>query len=61
MRTADATSRTVGSGQILGSLILFVLIYLLLFVLFVYLLDQKIKHGPLADDLAVAYHPKGSR
>ena len=36
----------------------FVLIYLALFVLFIYLLDQKIRHGPLADDLEVAYHPR---
>ncbi|MBI4537781.1 MAG: cytochrome ubiquinol oxidase subunit I [candidate division NC10 bacterium] len=59
MRTADAASRTVSAEQILGSLVLFMLIYLLLFILFIYLLDQKIRHGPLADDLAVAYHPKG--
>ena len=46
--------------MILASLALFVLIYLLLFVLFIYLLDQKIRHGPLADDLVLAYHPKRS-
>lgn len=61
MRTAEGVSRTVGAGQILGSLLLFGLIYLLLFVLFIYLLDQKIRHGPLQDDLAVAYHPRGSK
>jgi cytochrome d ubiquinol oxidase subunit I len=61
MRTADAVSRVVSAGQILASLILFTLVYLLLFVLFIYLLDQKIRHGPLADDLAMGYHPKRSR
>jgi cytochrome d ubiquinol oxidase subunit I len=59
MRTTDAVSKTVTGEQILGSLVLFTLIYLMLFVLFIYLLDQKIRHGPLADDLAVAYRPKG--
>lgn len=58
MRTSDGVSRAVNSGQILGSLILFTLIYILLFVLFIYLLDQKIRHGPLADDLEMGYHPK---
>ena len=45
------------SGQVLTSLAVH-LIYLGLFVLFIYLLDQKIRHGPLADDLEVAYHPR---
>jgi cytochrome d ubiquinol oxidase subunit I len=58
MRTADAVSPVVTSGQILASLVLFLLIYLALFILFVYLLDQKIRHGPLADDLDVAYHQR---
>jgi cytochrome d ubiquinol oxidase subunit I len=58
MRTAAAVSPTVTSGQVLTSLAMFVLIYLSLFVLFIYLLDQKIRHGPLADDLEVAYHPR---
>jgi cytochrome d ubiquinol oxidase subunit I len=46
MRTADAFSRNVPAGQVLASLIMFVGIYALLFVLFIYLLDNKIKHGP---------------
>lgn len=58
MRTADAVSPTVTAGQILASLVLFTLLYLALFILFIYLLDQKIRHGPLADDLEMAYHPK---
>lgn len=55
MRTAAGVSPSVTAGQVLASLVLFTLIYLALFVLFIYLLDQKIRHGPLADDLAVAY------
>jgi cytochrome d ubiquinol oxidase subunit I len=56
MRTAAGVSPSVTAGQVVASLVLFTLIYLLLFVLFIYLLDQKIRHGPLADDLEVAYH-----
>jgi cytochrome d ubiquinol oxidase subunit I len=48
----------VSAGKVLTSLVMFLLIYLALFILFVYLLDQKIRHGPLADDLEVAYHEK---
>ncbi|RKX30120.1 MAG: cytochrome ubiquinol oxidase subunit I, partial [Candidatus Zixiibacteriota bacterium] len=35
-----------GSGQVITSLILFTLIYLLLLVLFIYLLNEKIQKGP---------------
>ena len=56
MRTAAGVSPYVSTGHVLASLVLFTLIYLALFVLFIYLLDQKIRHGPLADDLEVAYH-----
>ena len=54
MRTADGISRTVSAGQILGSVLMFGFMYLLLFVLFIYLLDQKIRHGPDTDDHAHA-------
>ena len=46
LRTSEAFSQSVSANQILFSLILFFLVYALLFVLFVYLLDRKIKHGP---------------
>jgi cytochrome d ubiquinol oxidase subunit I len=46
LRTSDALSKVVSAGQIWFSLILFSLIYTLLFVLFLYLLNEKIKHGP---------------
>ena len=51
MRTADGLSPAVKGPEVLFSLVLFTAIYLLLFVLFLYLLDQKITHGPLDDDL----------
>ncbi|HXZ44939.1 MAG TPA: cytochrome ubiquinol oxidase subunit I, partial [archaeon] len=55
MRTAAGVSPSVTAGHALTSLVFFMLVYLTLFVLFIYLLDQKIRHGPLADDLEVAY------
>ena len=46
LRTSEALSASVGPGQVILSLILFGLIYLLLFILFIFLLNEKIKHGP---------------
>lgn len=52
LRTSDALSRVVTANQIWFSLILFFLIYTLLLVLFIYLLNKKIMHGPEdGDDL----------
>ncbi len=51
LRTADACSPVVSGGQVLGSILMFGLIYGLLFVLFVYLLNEKIQHGPDEADL----------
>ncbi len=44
--TRDAVSEVVSSGQVLGSLVLFGLIYTLLGALWVFVLDRKIQHGP---------------
>lgn len=46
LRTSEAHSPTVTSGEILFSIILFGLVYLLLFVLYLYLLVREVKHGP---------------
>jgi cytochrome d ubiquinol oxidase subunit I len=46
LRTSDALSPAVSAGDVLTSLVLFGLVYLLLFVLFIYLLNEKIQHGP---------------
>ncbi len=46
MRTSDGLSKVVSSGQTWFSLILFTLVYSLLFILFLFLLDHKIRHGP---------------
>ncbi len=54
LRTADAASPAVSAGQVMGSIVMFTLIYLLLMALFIYLLNDKIKKGPelAADDQA---------
>ncbi len=59
LRTKDAVSRVVSSGQVLFSIIMFSVIYLLLFVLFIYLLDHKIKAGPVPHEEEAAQ--KGQR
>lgn len=46
LRTSDALSSVVTANQVLFSLIMFTFIYILLFVLFIYLLNKKIKAGP---------------
>ena len=46
LRTSDALSQSLKAEQVLFSLIMFTLVYALLFVLFLYLLNNKIKHGP---------------
>jgi cytochrome d ubiquinol oxidase subunit I len=51
MRTSEGLSAIVKAEAVLGSLILFTLIYLLLFAVFVYLLNDKIQHGPDEADL----------
>ncbi len=46
MRTAEAVSPMLSTGQVVFSLILFTAIYLALLVVFLYLLNDKIQHGP---------------
>lgn len=46
LKTKDAYSPTVTSGEALFTFILFIIVYLSLFALFCFLLDDKIKHGP---------------
>lgn len=49
MRTAHGTSKAVNAEQVLGSLIMFFVIYCLLFSLFIFLLNRKIQHGPMQE------------
>jgi cytochrome d ubiquinol oxidase subunit I len=61
LRTSEGLSKAVEAGQVLFSLIMFGIIYLFLFVLFIYLLNEKIKHGPeVVDELSSEYSPKKS-
>jgi len=46
LRTSDALSKSVQANQVLFSLILFMAIYLLLFILFIYMVNKKIQLGP---------------
>lgn len=46
MKTKDAFSPHLTKGQLIGSFTMFVGLYLLFFVLFLFLLDKKIKNGP---------------
>ncbi|GAB4296555.1 MAG: cytochrome ubiquinol oxidase subunit I [Ignavibacteriaceae bacterium] len=56
LRTSEGLSKAVSGGQVVFSLILFIVIYLFLFVLFIYLLNEKIKHGPEeSDEIATEY------
>ncbi len=50
LRTSEALSEAVTAGQVLFSLILFTIIYVLLFGLFIYLLHRKIVKGPEEGD-----------
>jgi cytochrome d ubiquinol oxidase subunit I len=56
LRTSEGLSKTVTAEQITFSLILFAVIYLFLFVLFIYLLNEKIQHGPeIPEDISSEY------
>jgi len=51
MRTPAGLSKVVEANVVLTSLILFTFIYFLLFAVFIYLLNDKIQHGPDDADL----------
>lgn len=46
LRTSEGVSHKLSKGQLIGSINMFVVIYILLFSLFIFLLDRKIKQGP---------------
>lgn len=46
LRTAEGLSEGVSPGQVQGSMAMFVCVYILLFCLFIFLVDRKIKLGP---------------
>jgi cytochrome d ubiquinol oxidase subunit I len=51
LRTSEGLSAVVRANAVLSSIILFGAVYLLLFAVFVYLLNDKIQHGPDDADL----------
>jgi len=51
LRTPEGLSAVVKADAVLTAIILFSLVYLLLFAVFLYLLNDKIQHGPDAADL----------
>ena len=50
LRTSDALSKVVSANNIVFSLIMFTVVYIMLFILFLYLLNKKIQHGPETDE-----------
>src|SRR3972149_915767 len=58
LRTSEGLSKVVTAEQIWFSLILFAVIYLFLFILFIYLLNDKIKHGPEEPETIVSEYEK---
>lgn len=49
MRTKEGVAQNLVPGQVIFSLILFVLIYALVFSMFIFLIDRAIKKGPVED------------
>jgi cytochrome d ubiquinol oxidase subunit I len=54
LRTSEGLSAVVRAKTVLASIVLFSAVYVLLFAVFVYLLNDKIQHGPDDGDLAPA-------
>jgi cytochrome d ubiquinol oxidase subunit I len=54
LRTSEGLSAVVRANTVLTSILLFSAVYLLLFAVFVYLLNDKIQHGPDDADLVPA-------
>ncbi len=57
LRISEGLSQSVTGTQVLSSLIMFSVVYTFLFILFIYLLTQKIRHGPeMKEEEETAYH-----
>jgi cytochrome d ubiquinol oxidase subunit I len=65
LRTSEALSAVVTANQVVASMVMFMVVYLLLFAVFLFLLNDKIQHGPDEGDLqpagkwALGFEPKG--
>jgi cytochrome d ubiquinol oxidase subunit I len=64
LRTSEALSAVVTANQVAASMVMFMVVYLLLFAVFLFLLNDKIRHGPDEADLvpsgklALGFEPK---
>lgn len=56
LRISEGLSKSVTANQVLGSIIMFGFVYFFLFLLFLYLLNEKILHGPEDKDEDTGYH-----
>lgn len=56
LRISEGLSKSVTANQVFGSIVMFGIVYSFLFVLFIYLLNEKFQHGPSEADLASPYH-----
>lgn len=50
LRTSQGLSQSISTGQVFGSLMMFIFIYSLLFSLYIFLMNKKLQHGPEVDD-----------
>jgi cytochrome d ubiquinol oxidase subunit I len=58
LRTSDGLSKAVSASQTLGSIVMFGVIYSLLFAVWIYVLNDKIHHGP---DPVTPFQPTGAK
>lgn len=57
LRISEGLSKSVTANQVLSSIVMFSIVYTVLFVLFIYLLNEKVKHGPQEiEDRSTPYH-----
>ncbi len=61
LRISEGLSKKVTASQVMGSLIMFTIIYIFLFLVFLYMLDKKIRHGPTETAYDLPYHQQEQR
>lgn len=56
LRVSEGLSESVSSQQVLSSIVLFGLIYSMLFAIWVFVLNNKIQHGPESTEQLIEHH-----
>lgn len=56
LRISEGLSKSVTAHQVFSSILMFASVYTLLFALFLFLLNEKIKHGPDGEEPSSLYH-----